>query len=131
MVIVTRGIVYFSIVFAAGFVLGTVRVLWLVPQVGERLAELLEAPLMLAVIFVSARFVTQRFPASHPLDYIVSGVIALVLLLALEFSVVLGLRGLSISQYMEERDPVAGAVYALMLVVFAVMPWLAGNRRER
>jgi len=27
------------------------------------------------------------------------------------------------------RDPVSGAVYAVMLLVFAAMPWWVGRRR--
>ena len=124
-----RGITYFILVFSVGFALGTIRVFWLVPQVGERVAELIEAPLMLAAMYFSARFVTHRFPASRPIEYIYSGVVALALLLAVEFSVVLGLRGLSITQYFAERDPIAGAVYLVMLVVFTAMPWLLGRQR--
>jgi hypothetical protein len=55
--------------------------------------------------------------------------LALLLLLIMEFSVVLGLQGLSIREYLSERDPVAGAVYLAMLIVFAVMPWLVGKKR--
>src|SRR6185503_11470140 len=40
------GLLYFSGVFAAGFLLGAVRVLWAGPRIGERAAELLEVPLM-------------------------------------------------------------------------------------
>ena len=52
---------YFAIVFGAGFVFGTVRVMWLVPTVGVRVAELTELPLMLAVVFFAARWVNRRF----------------------------------------------------------------------
>jgi hypothetical protein len=43
-------------VFGAGFVLGTIRVLWLVPAVGPRTAEFFEMPIMLAVNILSARW---------------------------------------------------------------------------
>ena len=122
-----RGVVYFGLVFSVGFILGFIRVLWVVPHVGDRTAELIEAPLMLAAIYVSARFVTQRFRTSHRVEYVYSGLVALLLLLIVEFSVVLGLQGLTIREYLAERDPVAGAVYVGMLVVFSVMPWLVSR----
>lgn len=123
-----RAVAYFAMVFAVGFALGIPRVLWLVPLVGERLAELLEMPLMLVAIYYSARFVTRRFPASRQVDFVISGGLALVFLLVIEFSVVLWVRGLSISQYLADRDPIAGAVYVVMLVVFATMPWAVGRK---
>ena len=46
---------YFGVVFGAGFALGTMRVLWLVPRLGERWAELLEMPVMGLVMFAAAR----------------------------------------------------------------------------
>jgi len=127
--VLIRGAVYFGLVFGVGFVLGTIRVLLLVPRFGERTAELFEAPLMLAAVYIAARFITYRFPAFRRVDYLYSGVVALILLVGVEFSVVLGLRGLSLSEYFAERDPIAGAVYVVMLMIFAVMPWLVGNRR--
>jgi len=124
-----RGIVYFGLVFSAGFLLGIVRVLALVPRLGERWAELVEMPLMFVAIVLSARFVVRRFPATQRASYLVSGGIALLLLVVVELSVVLAIRGMSIGQYFAERDPVAGSVYVVMLVIFAVMPWLLGGRR--
>ena len=123
-----RGVVYFALVFGVGFLLGTVRVLALEPRLGQR-AELIEAPLMLVVIIVSARFIVRRFPAMRRASYLVSGGIALFLLIVVELFVVLAMRGMSISQYFAERDPVAGSVYVVMLVIFAAMPWLLGVRR--
>jgi len=86
-------------------------------------------PLMLVAIILSARFVVRRFPAAHPVDYLVSGGVALLLLVLIEFSVVLGIRGLTIGEYFAERDPIAGAVYALMLIIFAAMPWVLAHQR--
>jgi hypothetical protein len=124
-----RGVCYFALVFGVGFLLGIVRVLALVPRLGERWAELAEMPLMLVAIIVSARFVVRRFSATDRASYLVSGGIALLLLVVVELSVVLAMRGMSIGQYVAERDPIAGSVYVAMLVVFAVMPWLLSVRK--
>ena len=60
-------VTYFALVFAAGFALGCLRVPFLVPRLGERAAELLEAPLMLFVIFLASRHVARRYGiASSP-----------------------------------------------------------------
>jgi len=125
-----RGGVYFVLVFGVGFLLGIVRVLVLEPRLGTRWAELAEAPLMLAAMVFSARYVVRRFPATQRASYLLSGGIALLILVIAEFSVVLGIRSLTISEYFAVRDPVAGSVYVVMLVVFAVMPWLVGGRRS-
>jgi hypothetical protein len=52
------------------------------------------------------------------------GLVALSLLLAAEFTVVLRLRGLTIQEYVASRDPVAGAAYVVALGLFAIMPLL-------
>ena len=38
--ILKAGVLYFAFVFGAGFVLGIIRTLWVVPRVGTRMAEL-------------------------------------------------------------------------------------------
>jgi hypothetical protein len=129
MQLLKTGFLYFVLVFAAGFLLGTVRVLWLVPRLGERTAELMETPIMLLVIITAAYWAVRRLavPPTLPKRLAV-GVIALVLLLAAEITFVLSLRGLSIAEYVAARDPVSGSVYLAMLVVFAVMPLLVARR---
>lgn len=120
---------YFALVFGAGFVLGAIRVPLLVPRLGARWAELLEMPLMLVVIVWSARFVVRRFAvpagARHRLGF---GVLALGLLLAAEFALAVLLQEQSLRQYLAGRDPVSGAAYGLLLIVFALMPWCLGRR---
>jgi hypothetical protein len=128
---VKYGAIYFALVFGAGFVLGPIRILWLVPRVGERIAELIEAPIMLVVIVVVARWVVHRLGAAAPrAERLAVGLIALALLLIFEFAVVLGLRGLTVAEYVAGRDPVARVVYLVMLGLFAAMP-LAVVRRTK
>lgn len=126
--VLIRAGVYFALVFCVGFALGVVHVLWVVPSLGERTAELIETPLMLGASFILARFVVLRFPGKTRIEHLISGAIALGMLLTVEFSVVLDLRGLTVSEYFLSRDPVSGSVYAGSLVVFALLPWLVAGR---
>ena len=116
------GLTYFGIVFGIGFILGFVRVLWIVPQFGVRTAELAEMPLMFIAIIFTARWLVQHFDLQGLFERLKVGFIALILLLALEFSVVLWLQGLIINDYFAKRDPVSSTVYFVMLLIFALMP---------
>ena len=49
------GLAYFAIVFALGFVLGLVRVPFLVPRVGETTAVLIELPIILTLAWLTCR----------------------------------------------------------------------------
>ena len=123
--IVKAGVLYFALVFGAGFVLGTIRTLWIVPRLGTRMSELMETPIMLVISIVAARWTVLRLAVpSVPSARLVMGGIALVLMLVAEFGFVLWLRGISIRDYLATRDPVSGTVYYVMLGVFAVMPLL-------
>jgi len=51
-------------------------------------------------------------------------------MIAFEFTLVLWIRGLTLSEYFRERDPVTGFVYYLMLVVFAAMPFLMAHKEN-
>jgi hypothetical protein len=122
------GALYFAVVFGGGFVLGPIRIFWAVPRFGERIAELMETPIMLVVIILSARWVARRLDMPRrPSRRLGMGFMALGLLLVAEFTVVLWLRGLTLSEYFASRDPVAGTMYIAMLGLFAVMPLLVGR----
>lgn len=125
MKILKAAVAYFAIVFGAGFVLGPIRILLVVPHVGERVAELFEAPLMLMVIVFAARWIVRRFQLpARPVFRIGAGLIAFGLGLVFEFALILKLRGLILAEYLENRDPIAATVYYLTLVLFALMPLL-------
>jgi|GEM_PF-60410 len=123
--ILKAALVYFLVVFGVASLLGPIRILLVVPRLGERLAELLEAPLMLLVIIIAANWIVHRFQLPSRLIYrLGAGVIAFVLGLIFEFGLVLTLRGLTLREYFETRDPIAASVYYLTLVLFALMPLL-------
>jgi type IV secretory pathway TrbD component len=56
------------------------------------------------------------------------GCVGLGLMLVAEFTLVLWLGGLSISEYLASRDPVSATVYYVMLGIFCIMPLLVPPR---
>ena len=120
---IKAGIAYFALVFGAGFVLGVARVLSLVPHLGERLAELVEMPVMFVVILLSARVITGRFALPTAVcARLAAGLPALGLPAAAELLLGVALPGRSIGQCIASRDPVSGSAYLVMLALFALMP---------
>jgi hypothetical protein len=128
-------VIYFVLVFGVGFILGPMRVLWLIPRVGTRAAELLETPLMLVAIFLAARWINRRFVATREdasgLVRLRIGLIAFALLLGAELAVGIALRRMSPVEIFTNRDPVSGIVYYISLVIFALMPWLLSKGKGR
>jgi hypothetical protein len=121
-------LVYFALVFGAGFVLGPIRILWLVPRIGVRAAELLEMPLMIAVTFFAARWVVRRFVLWTAMAArLAVGAVALTFLAAAELALAVGLGNVSAGDYIANRDPVSGAAYLIALGLFALMPALSGH----
>jgi len=129
MQILKAGVLYFALVFGAGFVLGPIRILWAVPRFGTRVAELMETPVMLVVTILAARWIVRRLAVPPKLSSRLGmGCVGLGLMLVAEFTLVLWLQGLSISEYLASRDPVSGTVYYVMLGVFCIMPLLVPPR---
>ena len=126
--ILKAGVLYFALVFAAGFVLGTIRTLWVVPRLGVRTAELMEAPIMYGISILAARWVVRRVQFS-PLRSrrLAMGCIALGLMLLAEFTLGLWIRGTTVREYFAARDPVSGTVYFVALGAFAVIPIFVGR----
>lgn len=47
-----------------------------------------------------------------------------------DVAVGLGLRGMTLAEVFFDRDFVAGTVYYVLIVVFALLPWLLARRRQ-
>lgn len=82
------GLAYVAIAFVAGVALGTLRVLILIPQLGENLAVLLELPMILAISWVACRQLIARFEVLPALSArLIMGGTAFALLMAAEAGV--------------------------------------------
>ena len=116
---------YFVLVMGAGFLLGSVRVLFVVPHLGERWAELAEMPIMAIVIFVAAGYILRRYPEVQTRGRaLVVGFTALALSVSAELALAVVLQSQSLAEYLASRDKISGSVYLVMLVAFALMPRL-------
>ena len=114
---------YFALVLGTGFVLGTIRVPFLVPRLGERYAELLEMPIMFVVVVMAARYVVRRFRLPPRLSVrLLVGFTALLISVVAELLLAATLQDLSVGQYLASRDPLSGSVYLFVLLLFALMP---------
>lgn len=119
------GLLYFAIVMGTGFVLGLIRVPFVVPHIGERWAELAEMPLMAVTIYFAAGQILQRFPETQTAGRSLAfGFLALALTVCAELGLAVLLQSQSSLEYVGSRDKVSGSVYVAMLLVFAVMPRL-------
>lgn len=120
---------YFLAIFAAGFVLGTLRVLLVAPVLGELPAVLLELPLMLIISWFVCRAVTARLPVGNGVGArLAMGAMAFALLMGAEF--LLGLYGFgrSLSEIVAAYGEAAGFVGLLGQLGFALIPLLQRPR---
>mgnify|MGYP005754265763 CR=1 FL=1 len=115
---------YFGIVFATGFALALVRIPFLVPALGMRAAELLEMPVMWAVIAWASRRLVRSPRRPSALYCLAAGLLALALLLAAELAVGVAQGARSLADLLAGRDPVSGSVYLVSLLAFGLAPWL-------
>ena len=129
--IIHAGLLYFVFVLGAGFVLGAIRVPFIVPRIGERWAELAEMPIMAAVIFCSAGYLLRHYPQiKTSRQALAVGFLALGLSVCAELALAVVLQNQSLADYIASRDRISGSVYLILLLVFALMPCLRLRRND-
>jgi hypothetical protein len=126
--VVRAGLLYFAIVFAVGFLFGTLRLLLISPLIGARYATLLELPVMLGVSYLAARVLVRKMHISKDTySRLGMGAAALLFMLVAEFGFVVWFQRISVRDYLAAREPITGAAFYLSLLLFAAMPWLASR----
>ncbi|MGR3760590.1 hypothetical protein ACUXV3_10735 [Roseobacteraceae bacterium NS-SX3] len=116
---------YFALVFACGFVLGTLRILVLLPAAGELGAVLAELPVILAFSWWAAGRLTRGRPALQPgAARLGMGGWAFALLMAAEFVLATTAMGLDGAAFAGRWGTLPGALGLAGQIVFALIPWL-------
>lgn len=129
--VVRAATLYFVTVYSAGFVLGSLREVLLVPALGSFSATAIEAPAMLAVCFAAARWITRRPVRPYTLrQRLALGAIAFGLLMLAEMVFAYALRGLTFTMWVAEFATPQGALSGALFGAFAILPALVGPGRN-
>jgi hypothetical protein len=120
---IKAGLLYFVIVFAAGFVLGTLRVIVLLPLIGEIAAVALELPIILTISWLVCRRLISRFSvpatASHRLAM---GALAFCLLMLAEVGLSVLVFDRSGAEYLAHLQMAPGLLGLAGQIAFALLP---------
>ena len=119
--------VYFLTLFSLGFVLGTIRTLFVAPHIGVLAATAAEVPVMLVAALFASRWAVRRW---HVLDAtrvrIAMAVWFLALLVVFEALLGLTLFGRPLAEQVAAFATPAGALGLAAQVIAASMPlWVA------
>ncbi|GJM15207.1 MAG: hypothetical protein DHS20C13_05340 [Thermodesulfobacteriota bacterium] len=117
------GSAYFGIVFAVGFVLGTIRVLVLVPQFGELTSGLIEMPIILMASWIICSWLIIRFSVPRVWQSRLNmGIAAFVLLMVAELFLSILLFDNSINDHFNHYLKLNGSLGLAGQIAFAAFP---------
>ncbi len=120
---------YVALTFVAGFVVGMVREFIVRPMTGETAALLIEAPVMLVITFMAARWaLTKMMPDADVNGRLKMGLIAFAWLMLLEIGGNYVLRGQTPGQWITHLQTLPGMISLLLFATFPLMPVFAGHK---
>ena len=117
------GAAYFVAVFALGFVLGTVRVLWLAPAFGASWATALELPVMIAASWLLCGGALRRWQVPARIGArLAMGALAFLLLMLAEVTLGVGAFDRTFAEQVHEMTSGPGLAGLLAQVGYAAFP---------
>jgi len=120
------GILYGLFAFTLGLILGTLRVLFIAPQLGTGAAVILELPIMLAACWWCAGIIVRRYPPSGRNEALAIGLIGFAVVIVGEFAVGMSMMGQTPADWIDQfARPTAQLGLAAQLLTIA-MPLLRG-----
>ena len=131
---VKAGFIYFVLVFAAGFMLGTIRVTFLIPRFGPTTAVLVELPIILAVAWNVCGIVLRHVEVAAEFGpRLVMGTVAFVVLMLAETALATLAFSQTIPEIAAQYSTAHGAIGLAGQAIFASIPLLrlAAERHAR
>jgi hypothetical protein len=126
---IRAGLSYFLLVFACGFVLGTLRVTLIIPRIGELAAVALEVPILLTLAWLICRCLIRRFDVPAVTGArLVMGAVAFALLMLAELVLSVLLAGRTPAQHWALYRDLAHQIGLVAQIGFAAMPLLQLHR---
>jgi hypothetical protein len=119
----SAGLAYWAVVFALGFVLGTIRVLWLAPLVGLMPATLIELPVMLTASWLAAGWLVRRFAITTASAALTMGTLAFTPLMVAECALAVTMMGQTPAQWLADLRQPHALLGLAGQVMFALIPW--------
>jgi hypothetical protein len=117
------GVAYFAIVFSVGFIFGTIRVLVLVPRLGETGGVAVELPIMLSVSWFACGWLLERFSVRGRWGHrLAMGGVAFVLLMVAELGLSILAFGRSAAEHLGTYRSWGAALGLAGQVAFAAFP---------
>ncbi len=116
------GAAYFGVVFGAGFVLGVLRTLVVIPRVGEQTAVLLELPVILALSWAVSRWLVAKFEVDGLGARLVMGGVAFALTMVGELGVSLFALGRTVGEHLASFGNGLALSGLAAQIVFAMIP---------
>lgn len=114
---------YWGIVFVLGFVLGFIRVTWVIPLVGLMPATLMELPIILTASWFASGWLVRRFAIVSGGDALIAGALAFAILMVAECALALALNGQSPAEWLAGLRQPHALLGLAGQVMFALMPW--------
>lgn len=125
MAILRAALAYWGMIFALGFVLGTMRVLWGAEALGETGFILIEVPLLLAASWFTTRWLVKRYQLSSVGAAASMGALAFALLMMAELALATALGGQTPGEWFAGLWPAPHLYGTLGQLAFGTMPVIA------
>jgi hypothetical protein len=117
------GLIYFGIVFAAAFAFGMVRVLYVIPRIGETGAVLIELPLLLVLSWWVCGRVLRRYAVPQRAGHrALMGWVSFTLLIVAELALARFAFGRPPAEFLDALATPSGAIGLVGQITFAQFP---------